>query len=248
MRILHVMTPHVISISSEATIADAIQAMLKNHISGLPVVDKNQRLAGIVTEGDFLRREEIGTDRKRSRWLTLLLGPGKLAKEYVHSHGRKVEEVMTHDVVTVEEYTTLEEAARLMEHHHIKRLPVVRDKKLVGILTRANLMQAIASRGHAIPPLSENDHAIRTRILAEIDKQPWAPAPLINVAVHDGVVELFGVVTDGRQEEALKVLVENIKGVKAIKNEVAWIEPMSGTVLLPPNERGDRKVVPPGSF
>jgi len=243
MRVLHVMTPHAISVSPDAAVSDAIKVMLDNRISGLPVVDKNQEVVGILTEGDFLRREEIGTERKRGRWLGFLLGPGRLANEYVHSHGRKVEEIMTRDVVTVTEYTTLEEVARLMERHHIKRVPVTRDKKLIGIVTRANLIQAIAARGHAIPPPNEDDQAIRARILQEIDKQPWAPAPLINLTVHNGVVELFGVVTDSRQEEALKVLIENTRGVKSVKDELTWIEPMSGTVLLPADEKGERKVV-----
>jgi len=110
-------------------------------------------------------------------------------------------------------------------------------------VTRANLIQAIAARGHAIPPPNEDDQAIRARILQEIDKQPWAPAPLINLTVHNGVVELFGVVTDSRQEEALKVLIENTRGVKSVKDELTWIEPMSGTVLLPADEKGERKVV-----
>jgi CBS domain-containing protein len=244
MNVLHIMTPDAISVLPEDTVQHAIELMLKNRISGLPVVDKNRNLVGIVSEGDLLRRAEIGTERKRNRWLSLLLGTGRLAKDYVHSHGRKVEEIMTPEPVTVSEYTPLEDVARLMEQHHIKRLPVMRDDKLVGMVTRANLIQAIAARGHAIPPLADSDQAIRIGILNEIAKQPWAPAPLINVTVKDGVVEIFGVVTDGRQEEALKVLIENTRGVKSVKNELTWIEPMSGTVILPADEKGERKVVP----
>jgi CBS domain-containing protein len=218
MNVLHIMTPRVVSVSPEDTVQNAIELMLKNRISGLPVVDRDQNLIGIVSEGDFLRRTEIGTERKRNRWLSLLLGPGRLANEYVHSHGRKIQEIMTRDPVTITEYTPLEDVARLMEKHHIKRLPVVRDNKLVGMVTRANLIQAIAARGHAIPPLTASDQTIRIRILDEIAKQPWAPAPLINIAVNDGIVEVFGVVSDGRQEEALKVLIENTRGVKSVKN------------------------------
>jgi CBS domain-containing protein len=243
VNVLHVMTPNAISVSPEDTIQHAIEVMLKNRISGLPVVDKDQNLIGIISEGDFLRRTEIETERKRNRWLSLLLGPGRLANEYVHSHGRKVQEIMTPDPVTISEYTPLEDVARLMEQHHIKRLPVMRDKKLVGMVTRANLIQAIAARGHAIPALTASDQTIRIRIFDEIAKQPWAPAPLINITVNDGIVEVFGVVTDGRQEEALKVLIENTRGVKSVKNELTWIEPMSGTVILPADEKGERKVI-----
>jgi CBS domain-containing protein len=243
MNVLHIMTPHAISVLPEDTIQHAIELMLNNRISGLPVIDKNQNLVGILSEGDFLRRTEIGTERRRNRWLSLLLGPGRLANEYVHSHSRKVQEIMTRDPVTISEYTPLEDVARLMEQHHIKRLPVMRDDKVVGMVTRANLIQAIAARGHAIPPLTASDQAIRIRILNEIDKQPWAPAPLINGTVKDGVVEVFGVVTDGRQDDALKVLIENTRGVKSVKDELTWIEPMSGTVILPTDEKGQRKVI-----
>ena len=244
MNVLHIMTPDAISVLPEDSVQHAIELMLKNRISGLPVVDINRNLVGIVSEGNLLQRTEIGTERKRNRWLSLLLGTGRLAKDYVHSHGRIVEEIMTPEPVTVSEYTSLEDVARLMEQHHIKRLPVMRDEKLVGMVTRANLIQAIAARGHAIPPLTDSDQAIRAGILNEIAQQPWAPAPLINVTVKDGVVEIFGVVTDGRQQEALKVLIENTRGVKAVKNELAWIEPMSGTVILPADEKGERKVIP----
>ena len=224
MKVLHVMTPQVISISPEKSILDAIELMLNNHISGLPVVDKNEKLIGIVSEGDFLRREEIDTDTKRNRWLNFLLGPSRLAIEYARTHGRKVAEIMTLSPITVSETTSLDEVAGLMERHHIKQLPVTRDGKLVGLVTRANLIQAIAARGHAIPSLSETDQSIRTNILGEIAKQPWATTQMINVSVHEGIVELFGVTTNDRQGGALKVLVENTQGVKGIKNDMALMK------------------------
>jgi len=227
---MHAMTPTVISVSPEDTILDAIEKMLEHRISGLPVIDKSDNLVGIVSEGDFLRRIELDTAQKPGRFLSLLLGPGKLAKEYVHSHGRKIEEVMTRDPVTVTEYTSLEEVAKLMERHRIKRMPVVRDKKVVGMITRANLMNAIAARGHAIPPLTDDDQFIRMSILKEIAKQPWATIrPLVHVSVRNGVVELLGGVTDARQAEAIKVLAENTKGVKAIKDEIMVIDRDSGS-------------------
>lgn len=241
MKVLDIMSPQVISIAPNSRVDEAIELMLKNRISGLPAVDKDENLIGIVSEGDFLCRTEIGTERKRNRWLHLLLGPGRLASEYVHSHGRKIEEIMTRKLVVVSESTSLEEAARLMEKNHIKRLPVTRGTKLVGIVTRANLIQAIAARGHTIPTLTVSDQEIRMLILNEIAKQPWAPVPLINVTVDNGVVEVFGVVTDGRQEEALKVLIENIRGVKAVKNELTWVDPISGTAILTAGEQDNRK-------
>jgi CBS domain-containing protein len=239
MKASDIMTRRVISIPPESTILDAIELMLQNHISGLPVIDGSGNLIGVVTEGDFLRRAETGTQRKRPRWLELLTGPGKLAEEYVQSHGRRIEEVMTPDPVTISEDTPLDEIVRIMERHHIKRLPVMRDKTVVGIVSRANLMHALASLGRAAPEGTKSDTAIRNQILAELDKQAWAPVALVDVVVHDGVVELWGTITEERQGTALKVCAENTPGVKKVLNHLTWIEPMSGIILSSPDdERG----------
>ena len=134
MKAKDVMTPNVVTIAPEASILEALRLMLQHRISGLPVVDKNGTLAGIVTEGDFLRRGELGTQRHRARWLEFLIGPGRLATEYVRACGRKVDEIMTTDLHTVTEETPLEEIVQLMEKHRIKRLPVVRGRQIVGIV------------------------------------------------------------------------------------------------------------------
>jgi predicted transcriptional regulator len=139
--------------------------MLQRHISGLPVVDQKGRVVGIVTEGDFLRRAETGTQRRRPRWLEYLIGPGRLADEYTRSHGRKVSEIMTADPLTVTEETSLDEVVRLMEKCQIKRLPVIREQQVVGIVSRANLVHALASVARQIKPTSASDQAIRDRIL-----------------------------------------------------------------------------------
>lgn len=150
--------------------------MLQNRISGLPVVGPKGELIGMVTEGgDFLRRGEIGTQRHRSRWLEFLIGPGRLADEYVHTRGQKVEEVMTREPVTVTEDTPLDEVVRLMERHRIRRLPVVREGALVGIVTRANIMHGLVSLAAETKAPAGDDAAIRAQILAESGKQPWAP-------------------------------------------------------------------------
>lgn len=243
MNVMNIMTPMVISVRSSASIQDAINLMLKHQISGVPVLDDSQNLVGIVSESDFLRRTEIGTQRKRNRWLGLLLGSGKTANEYIHSHSRKVEDVMTREPITVKETTQLEEVACLMEQHHIKRLPVVRGKKLVGMVTRANLIRAVISHGKWIAAPAESDQKIRDQIITQIDKQPWAPSPLFSLDVTDGVVSVYGTVFDGRQEEALKVLIENTPGVKSIKNDIVWIEPTSGTVILPPGKQDTKPTV-----
>jgi CBS domain-containing protein len=236
MKASDVMTRRIVSVTPEATVLEAVRLMLQNHISGLPVIDATGNLIGVVTEGDFLRRAETGTQRKRSRWLELLVGPRTLAEDYIHAHGRKVEEVMTPDPVTISEDTPLEEVVRAMERHRIKRLPVVRGKNVVGIVSRANLMHALASLGRAAPAASNSDTAIRNQILKELDKQVWAPVALIDVVVRDGVVELWGTITEEKQGDGLRVVAENIPGVKKVVNHLTWIEPMSGMILSSPDE------------
>ena len=231
MKAADVMTRHVISIAPDASILDCVRLMLEYRISGLPVIDANGSLVGLVTEGDFLRRAEAGTERKRPRWLEFIAGPGRLADEYVRSHGRKVAEVMTPDPITIAEDTPLEQVVRLMEERGIKRLPVARGTTVVGIVSRANLLHALASIGREAAPALKDDQAIRTRVLADLAKQPWAPRDLINVTVRNGVVELWGVVTADHQREAAAVVAENVPGVKQVKNHIAWIEPTSGMML-----------------
>src|SRR5260370_19355383 len=142
MRAHQIMTRPVITVTPETTIVEAANTMLQRHVSGLPVVDAAGKLVGIISEGDFIRRSEIGTQRQRGRFLKFILGPGKAATDFVHEHGRKVAEIMTRETLTITEDTTLEEIVHLMEKNHIKQLPVTRGDKIVGIATRPNLRQA----------------------------------------------------------------------------------------------------------
>jgi CBS-domain-containing membrane protein len=234
MQAKDVMTRDVVSIGPDATVLQAARLMLQHRISGLPVIDNAGALVGVLSEGDFLRRQETKTERRRSRWLEFLMGPGKIAAEYTHTHGSKVSEVMTDTVQTVAEDTALEDIVELMERHRIKRLPVVRGRKVVGIVTRSNLMHAMVSLARAVPAPAQDDAAIRDSLLAVIEKEKWAPAAMVNVVVHDGVVELWGAVLDDRQRAALKVAAENTAGVKAVKDHLVWVEPTSGMVIEPP--------------
>jgi predicted transcriptional regulator len=184
-----------------------------------------------VTEGYFLRRAETGTERKRPRWLEFLVGPNRLAEEYVESHARKVGEMMTRDPITITEDTPLDEIVQVMERRRIKRVPVMRGAQVVGIVSRSNLMHAVATLGRTAPPPAKTDAAIRQQLLAEFEKQFWAPAALIDVSVKDGVVELWGTILEGAQGEAIKVCAENIPGVKSVVSHLTWIEPMSGMVI-----------------
>lgn len=236
MKALDVMARTVISVDPDATVLQAARQMLQHRLSGLPVIDKGGNLVGILSEGDFLRRRETQTERKHSRWLEFLMGPGKLAAEYTHSHGSKVAEVMTVDVCSVTEDTPLEDVVELMERRRIKRVPVVRGKQVVGIITRANLMHAMVSLARTAPKDAKDDTTIREKLLAEMQKEKWAPTAMVNVVVRGGVVELWGSIFDERHREALKVMAENISGVQAVKDHLVWIEPTTGMALGPRDE------------
>ncbi len=232
MNVADVMTRTVISVTPETTIAEVAQLMLHHRISGLPVVDPGGAVVGVVTEGDFLRRIETGTERRHSGWLEFLIAPGRLAEEYAHANARKVGEVMTRDVVAVAPEEPLAEVVRLMERHHIKRLPVIEKGRLVGIVSRANLVQALLHNlsepaGQAVA----GDAEIRERIRAEIAKQPWGPRASVDVRVASGIVELYGSITDERERAALKVLAENAAGVQAVEDHLVWVEPVSGLII-----------------
>ena len=229
MKAADVMTRKVVSIKPNASIAEMVRLMLDNRISGLPVIDDRGDLVGIVTEGDCLRRAETGTERKRPRWLEFLIGPSRLAAEYIHAHSRKIAEVMTQPPITITEDTPLDEIVHLMETRRIKRLPVMRDGKVVGIVSRADLLHALASAAKSIPTGAPTDTAIRDQLMTDLAKQPWAPQ--LNATVRDGVVELWGVVLAAHQREAAIVAAENIPGVKAVRTHVAWVEPVPGMVI-----------------
>jgi CBS domain-containing protein len=223
-----VMTRNVIAVAPDQSVLEAAQIMLQNRISGLPVIGADGGLVGIVTEGDFLRRGEIGTQRQRPRWLEFLIGPGRLASEYVHASGRKVEELMTPEPCTVTEDDSLQTVVDLMERHRVKRLPVLRDDRVVGIVSRANLVGACIEFAH-YQVAAAGDAATRERIVAALADASWSPR--IEVTVRDGIAELSGVITDERERKAVIVAVENVGGVKAVHDHMVWVEPMSGAVF-----------------
>jgi CBS domain-containing protein len=235
MRAHQIMTRHVLTIGIDAPILEAANAMLHNHISGLPVVDVTGRLVGIVSQGDFIRRGEIGTQRRRGRWLEFFVGPGRAASDFVHERGRHVGEIMTQDPFTVTEDATLEDIVELIERHNIKRLPVMRGDKLVGIVTRSNLLQAVAGLTRDVPdPTADDDH-IRNRIITSIERTDWAPFGL-SVIVLNGVVHVSGVITNEQSRQATIVAAENVSGVTKVHDHLCWVEPMSGMYL---NSRED---------
>jgi CBS-domain-containing membrane protein len=214
--------------------------MLDHQVSGLPVVDDGGKLVGIVTEGDLLRRSETGTERHRPRWLEILMGPGRIAGEYVRTHGRRVEDVMTGDIVSVTEDTPLDEVVRLMERHRIKRLPVMDGDLPIGILSRADLLRALARALEEKAAVSHDDDEILKRILGKLGKAAWVPRDGIEITVKNGVVDLNGVILEEKEREALRVVAENTPGVIAVEDHLVWVEPVSGTVIEPSDDRRDR--------
>jgi CBS domain-containing protein len=235
MRAHQIMTRNVITVLPDTSVLKAAHKMLENHVSGLPVVDTSGELVGIISESDFLRRFEIGTQQKRRSWLQYFISPEHSADDFVHERGRKVEDVMTRDLITVSEDTPLDELVRLMERTDIKRLPVLRENKLVGIVTRANLLQAVASMAREVPdPTADDDH-IRNRIIRTVEATDWQPIGF-QVAVRDGVVDLHGLITNESSRRASVVAAENTSGVKEVHDHLCFVDTWSGFYLESPED------------
>ncbi|WP_347265260.1 CBS domain-containing protein [Nitrobacter sp.] len=228
MRTHQIMARKLITVKADTPIVKAAKLMLENHISGLPVVDDAGRLLGIVSESDFMRRSEIGTQGPRIRWLDFLMGAEKAAVDFVREHGRKVDAIMTRDALfTATEDMPLEELVRLMERQNIKRLPVVRGDLLVGIVTRADLLRAVASLTRDVPdPTADDDH-LRRRVIASIEKNEWQPTGL-GVTVRDGIVYLSGMITDEAHRQAAIVATENVSGVKLVRDHLYLFDSVHG--------------------
>lgn len=227
-----VMTTTVLTVGPDTPVMEAVRLMLQNRVSGLPVVDAAGAICGIVSEGDLLRRRETDTQHQRPRWIEFLVGPGKLADEYVRQSGRLVSEVMSQPVETIDETASLSDVVSKMESRKIKRLPVLSGGKLVGIISRANVLKALVHEMH--PQAVGNDQDIQNNLIAELKRQPWAPVGAITVSVRDGVVQLNGTILDERQRNAVRVAAENIPGVKKVEDHLVWIDAMSGMAIEPP--------------
>jgi CBS domain-containing protein len=235
MRAHQIMTKDVITVTPHTSIEDAARIMLRTHVSGLPVLDDAGKLVGVVSESDFLRRSEIGTGRKRPVWLQFLIGPGRAATDFVHERGRKIEDVMTENPVTVGEETPLEDLVRLMEKKGIKRLPVMSGNTLKGIVTRSNLLQAVASIAHEIPdPTADDDH-IRQRITRVVNATDWRPIGF-EVTVRKGIVHLHGIITTDQARQATIVAAQNTAGVKEVHDHLCFVDTYSGFYVESPED------------
>ncbi len=226
MKASDIMTTTVVSVGANDTVRHAATLMARHHVSALPVLDQNGALAGIVSEGDLLHREETQTEKRRSWWLDLVTGQETRAREYVKAFATHIRDVMTSNLVTVTESATLGEIANILESKHIKRVPVMRGAKVVGIVSRANLIQALASMPSLIVPDSKPDDAtLRERVQAELRNQRWAAAGAINVVTHNGVVNLWGTVFSQAERQALRVMIERIPGVRSVQDHLVYYVP-----------------------
>src|SRR6516225_4215805 len=218
MRAFDVMTTEVITVDENATVPEAAKLMSDRGISAVPVVDRENRVIGMVSEGDLLHRAETGTERRRSWWLEMMSSTNKLAGEYIKSHSGKVTDVMTRDVLSVTETTSVANIALLLETNRIKRVPVVRDGKLVGIVSRANLVQALAMTiDEPSSSADADDRTIREKLLVELKAQRWAEVSPANVTVKDGVVHLWSSYLSEQEKRAVVVAAENIPGVRRVE-------------------------------
>lgn len=231
MDVSDVMTREVVSAAPDMKVEDAARLMVRRGLSGLPVLDERGGLVGIITEGDLLRRAEIGTAGQGPGWLATFFTPGRSAQDYIRTHARKVGDMMTRDVECVGGDTSLADVVTLMELRQVKRLPVVEQGKVVGIVARADLLKALVK---ALPEASSctvPDADLDEKLSAEMAKQGWLPRANFGARVENGVVTYFGSIQDERERTALHVIAENIAGVKNIRDELVCIEPMSGAVI-----------------
>jgi CBS domain-containing protein len=226
MRAKDVMTAPAVTVEPDAKVEDVAKLLLRRGISAVPVTEPDGRLRGIVSEGDLVRRVESGTERTPSWWLRVFGEDDDLARDYAKSRGRRVTDVMTREVVTVAEDATLPEIATLLERHRIKRVPVMRDGKVTGIVSRANLLQGLASQPGGAPPAPAGDEALRKRIKDEL-RGAGVDTIFVNVVVGEGGVHLWGAVRSIEQREAARVAAETVAGKMPVTSHLSV--PSSGT-------------------
>ncbi len=219
MYIRDVMVAPVITVTPSTTVKEVAELFLQRRISAAPVVDSDGTLVGIVSEGDLIHRVEAGTERQHSWWLKGFIRNETLAAEYVKSHGLKVSDVMTGDVITATPQTPLHELATLMEKNAIKRVPVLENGQLVGIVSRANLIQAVAT-ARTLLDVPPSDTTIRENILSSLKEQPWTHTSMLNVTVNAGIVDIWGIVESAVERNAIKVAAETTTGVRAVNDNL----------------------------
>jgi CBS-domain-containing membrane protein len=226
MQARDVMVSPVITVKQSSTVREVAETFLKHRISGAPVVDDQGKVVGVVSEGDLMHRAETGTERKRSWWLLSLTADQTLATDYVKAHSCRVADIMSRHVITAAPDTPVRDIAEILEKSAVKRLPIMENGQLVGIVSRANLVQAVASSRTGLN-VSPSDTAIRDKLLAHLKTQSWAHTGLLNITVTDGVVDLWGMTSSNAERKALRVAAECAPGVHAV-NDHLFTHPVRG--------------------
>lgn len=220
MKAMDVMVRDVVTIGPDADIAEAAKLLVERDISALPVLDADKNLVGIISEADLLHREEIGTATPRPWWLEAITPATTLAAEFAAAHGKKVSEVMSTRVISCSEDAPLAEVAATLERHRIKRVPILRDGQLVGIVSRANLIQALATAAPEPSPTVETDRVIRDEVLKRLGAQAWTDFDSRNIIVKDGKIHIWGLVGSEEERKALHALAENVPGATGVVDEL----------------------------
>jgi len=220
MKAMDVMVRNVLTVKPDTSVAEVARLLVEHDISAVPVVDDHGKMVGIISEADLMRRVEIGTEKQRPWWLEAMTPATTLANEFAKSHGKRVAELMSPQVVSASEDTPLIEIATLLERHQIKRVPITKDGKLVGVVSRSNIIQALASSKEEPDSERQSDRAIRLEVLARLGKQRWTDFGSRNVIVAGGVVHLWGLVGSAEERKALMSLAEDVPGVTAVVDEM----------------------------
>lgn len=230
MHALDVMTTHVITVSAATGVREIAELLLKHRISAVPVVDSDRRVLGIVSEGDLMRRAENDTEQRHSGWVETLFSTVSSADQYLKTHGRQASEIMTRKVVSVREETPLYEIAQLLEKRHIKRVPVTRDGRLVGLVSRANLLHGLTAKGAKIGTSgTADDRALREDLLHKLSAEIGLTSGRVNVVVDNGTVQLWGIVYSEEEKQAAQIAAESTPGVNSVENYLGkappWLPP-----------------------
>jgi CBS-domain-containing membrane protein len=220
MNASEVMVSDVITVRPNACVQEVADLLLRNRISAVPVVDTDSKLVGIVSEGDLINRPESQTTHRKSWWIDAIASNETLAACYIKSHSRKVADVMTRDVITASPETPVAEVAALLKKNGIKRVPIMKDNKIVGIVSRANLLQELASLKEEAPQTPLDDSSIHDNVMKNLTNERWAWPALLSVTVQDGIVDLWGIVETQTERDAVHVLAEVTPGVRAVNDNL----------------------------
>jgi CBS domain-containing protein len=221
MKAHEVMTRDVVTVDPETTVGEIAAILVRDRISAVPVVSRDGQLLGIVSQTDLAHRSETGTEKRRKWWLEVFADPDAKAREYIKSHGLRAQDVMTRHIVSVSEGATLAEMADVLDAHRIRQVPVLSDGRLAGMISRADLVRKLAEVKVAAPATRPDNGALQKAIWHEIRSQPWLKTAFVNLAVKDGVVELWAAVDSEEQRRALKILVEGVDGVQKVEDHVS---------------------------